>query len=116
MGNGPELTCEALVPDAFLTVVDTATPLAPLPDGPAEPDPVAMTDIDELGLTEAAGVVVIEVTSPVGDPVGAKAVEEPVIRSLSALSTATVLLAVALIVLNQNPRESIANCVVRYER
>ncbi len=65
MGNGPELTCmacEALLPDATLTVVDTATPLVPLPDGPAEPDSVAMTDIDELGLMEVAGVVVVEVT------------------------------------------------------
>ncbi len=66
MGNGFEHTCvacEALLPDATLTVVDTATPLVPLPDGSAEPDPVAMTGIDELGMTEAAGVVVVEVTS-----------------------------------------------------
>lgn len=47
---------------AFEAAVPDATPLVvALLEGPAEPDPVAMTDMDGLEMTRLAGMDVVEV-------------------------------------------------------
>lgn len=89
-------------------LVPDAAPLVALLDVPAEPDTL---EIDELGLTTAAelvveevvtsGFVIVEAVVDIDPPISS-----PVRLSLSELSTMIVLLAVTLIMLNnQKPME-----------
>ena len=81
---------------AFEAAVPDATPLVTLLEGPAEPDPVAMTDVDELEGRRFAGIDVVEV---VPEKV---AVTLAVKVSVSAFYIMILPLAIALIMLKRN--------------